>query len=127
MSLLEKNCFNSVETWVYSRLWSSAYRLLPLANLGISYEVNSLDLNELGKETFHLTSFTGELFFSNRLNWTTYFQYNSQGNNINVNSRLQWEYKPLSFIYFVVNNNFGDRISERNWEAAFKINYRFDY
>jgi len=75
------------------------YQLLPFANLEVSYDINAIDLKELGKQTFHLARFTGEVFFNNRLNWTTYLQYNTQGNNFNINSRLQWEYKPLSYVY----------------------------
>ena len=53
------------------------YQLLPFANLELSYNINKIDLNSLRKETFHLTRcFTGEVFFNNRLNWTTYIQYN---------------------------------------------------
>ena len=103
------------------------YQLLPYGNLKMSYDVNEIDLNELGNETFHLTSFTGEVFFNNRLNWTTYVQYNTQINNFNVNSRLQWEYKPLSYIYLVVSDNFNKTIRRTNWGIAFKMNYRFDF
>jgi len=46
------------------------YQLLLFANLEASYDINKIDLNELGEETFHLTRFTGEVFFNNRLNWT---------------------------------------------------------
>ncbi|WP_103068245.1 DUF5916 domain-containing protein [Aquimarina sediminis] len=103
------------------------YQLLPFANLQLTYDINKIDLNELGKETFHLARFTGELFFNTRLNWTTYVQYNTQRNNFNVNSRLQWEYKPLSYIYLVITDNFDKNIARTNWGAAFKINYRFDF
>lgn len=103
------------------------YRLLPFAQLNINYSLNHIDLEHLGKDTFHLARFTGEVFFSNRLNWTTYVQYNTQQNNFNINSRLQWEYKPLSYIYFVVTDNFNKRISRTNWGVAFKANYRFDF
>jgi len=103
------------------------YQLLPFANLEVSYDVNAIDLNELGKETFHLTRFTGEVFFNNRLNWTTYVQYNTQRDNFNVNSRLQWEYKPLSYIYLVVSDNYNQEIVRKTWGVAFKINYRFDF
>ena len=102
------------------------YQLLPFANLEMSYDVNKIDLNDLGKETFHLTRFTGEVFFNNRLNWTTYVQYNTQINNFNVNSRLQWEYKPLSYIYLVVSDNYNQQFQRQNWGVAFKMNYRFD-
>ena len=103
------------------------YRLLPLARLQIRYERNGIDLKELGSETFHLARFTGEVFFSNRLNWTTYVQYNTQFDNFNINSRLQWEYKPLSYVYLVVSDNYNQDISRRNWGVAFKMNYRFDF
>ncbi len=103
------------------------YQLLPFANLELSHDVNSIDLHELGKEVFHLNRFTGQIFFNNRLNWTTYIQYNNQRNNFNVNSRLQWEYKPLSYIYLVITDNFDDNFNRTNWGVAFKMNYRFDF
>ena len=103
------------------------YQLLPFANLALTYDINKIDLNSLGEETFHLTRFTGEVFFSNRLNWTTYIQHNTQRDNFNINSRLQWEYKPLSYIYLVVTDNFNQRINRTNWGVAFKINYRLDF
>ncbi|MCK8524288.1 carbohydrate binding family 9 domain-containing protein [Aquimarina sp. D1M17] len=103
------------------------YQLLPFANFELSYDINDIDLDILGKETFHLVRFTKEIFFNNRLNWTTYLQYNTQQNNFNVNSRLQWEYKPLSYLYFVITDNFNQEISRTNWGVAFKMNYRFDF
>jgi hypothetical protein len=104
------------------------YQLLPFANLEASYDINRIDLNELGSETFHLTRFTGEIFFNNRLNWTTYLQYNTQRDNFNVNSRLQWEYKPLSYVYLVLTDNYNNasRFNRTNWGVAFKINYRLN-
>ncbi|MEE9407977.1 MAG: DUF5916 domain-containing protein [Polaribacter sp.] len=103
------------------------YQLLPIANLELSYDINKIDLNSFGKETFHLTRFTGEVFFNNRLNWTTYLQYNTQRDNFSVNTRLQWEYMPLSYIYLVVTDNFNQHLSRQNWGVAFKMNYRFDF
>ena len=103
------------------------YKLMPLARLYLRYERNDIDLKELGSDTFHLARFTGEVFFSNRLNWTTYVQYNTQFDNFNINSRLQWEYKPLSYIYLVISDNFNQDIMRQNWGVAFKMNYRFDF
>ena len=103
------------------------YQMLPFANFELSYDVNKIDLNQLGKETFHLTRFTGEVFFNNRLNWTTYVQYNTQRDNFNVNTRLQWEYNPLSYVYLVLTDNFNQQIARQNWGIAFKMNYRFDF
>jgi len=103
------------------------YQLLPFANFEVSYDVNTIDLNELGKEIFNLTRFTGEVFFNNRLNWTTYVQYNTQLDNFNVNSRLQWEYKPLSYVYVVVSDNYIQNFNRKSLGVAFKINCRFDF
>jgi len=106
---------------------NAQYQLMPLARLQLSYERNDIDLKELGNDTFQLTRFTGEVFFSNRLNWTTYVQYNTQFDNFNINTRLQWEYNPLSYIYLVISDNFNQNITRQNWGAAFKMNYRFDF
>ncbi len=103
------------------------YQLLPYANVEGSYDINHINLNILGKETFHLAKITGEIFFNNRLNWTTYLQYNNQQNNFNINSRLQWEYKPLSYVYFVITDNLDEDLKQQNWGVAFKMNYRFDF
>ena len=105
------------------------YQLLPFANLEVNYDVSAIDLNELGSDTFHLSRFTGQVFLNNRLNWTTYVQYNTQRDNFNVNSRLQWEYKPLSYVYLVVTDNYNTEQSfnRTNWGIACKINYRLDF
>ncbi len=102
------------------------YQLLPFANLEASYDINKIDLGQLGKKTFHLAKFTGEVFFSNSLNWTTYVQYNTQWDNFNINSRIQWEYKPLSYLFIVISDNYNQHISRKNWGIAFKMNYRLD-
>ncbi len=106
---------------------NAQYRLMPLARLQVRYERNHINLKELGSKTFHLARFTSEIFFSNRLNWTTYIQYNTQFDNFNINSRLQWEYKPLSYIYLVISDNYNQDIVRKNWGIAFKMNYRFDF
>lgn len=102
------------------------YRMLPMAHVNFNYSPNHIDLNELGEATFHLARLTAEIFFSTRLNWTTYVQYNTQFDALNINSRLQWEYKPLSYVYLVVSDNFDQSISRSNWGVALKVNYRFD-
>ncbi len=106
---------------------NSKFRLLPFARIGLDYEINHLDLKALGSKAFHLARFKGEVFFNNQLNWTTYVQYNNQFDNFNINSRVQWEYKPLSYVYLVVTDNFNQDIKQTNWGVAIKVNYRFDF
>lgn len=103
------------------------YRLLPYTNLLMSYQYDQLNLRELGRDQFHLARFTGEVFFTNRLNWTTYVQYSTQNDNLNINSRLQWEYKPLSYIFLVLTDNFNEQLRRTYWGIALKVNYRWDF
>ena len=103
------------------------YQLLPFANLEVMYDRTNINLNELGSETFNLVRFTGEVFFNTRFNWTTYIQYNTQADNFNINSRLQWEYRPLSYMYLVITDNFNQQLDRSDWGVAFKVNYRLDF
>lgn len=102
------------------------YRLMPYAIFRMDYEVNKADLGDLGSRTFHLVNFSSEVSFNTRLNWTTYVQYNTQFNNFNVNSRLQWEYRPLSYLYLVATNNSTTELEQKNWGIALKLNRRLD-
>jgi len=103
------------------------YRFLPILTLELNYEYNQLQFDELGNQGLHLLGFTKEIFFNNKLNWTTYVQYNQQADNLNINSRLQWEYKPLSFIYFVYSDNYSEFLGHKDWGISLKINRRLNF
>ncbi|MCX6317974.1 MAG: DUF5916 domain-containing protein [Bacteroidetes bacterium] len=78
-----------------------------------------------GKENFFLLAPRVEINFSNNLFWTTFIQYNTQRNNININSRLQWRYKPASDLFLVYTDNyFSDPLlKNKNRSFVFKLNY----
>lgn len=115
--------FNGTRSSIETAL---GYRVLPYAQFSLNYSINHLDLEELGASTFHLAQLTSEVYFSNRLSWTTFVQYNTQRDNLNVNSRLQWEYKPLSYVYVVLTDNLTQELTRTNWGAAIKVNRRLD-
>jgi len=102
------------------------YRIMPKAKFSLKYELNQLRMGDLGKRDFHLINFTSNVSFSTAINWTTYLQYNSQWDNFNINSRLQWEYRPLSYLYLVVTDNSDQRLRQKNWGVALKWNRRLD-
>jgi len=79
----------------------------PWLNLELRYIYNWVNLNDYGKEGIHLFAPRVEVSFSNKLFWTTFFQYNTLAKNMNINSRLQWRYAPMSDLYVVLGNNFG--------------------
>ena len=47
-----------------------------------------------------------DVTFRNNLFLTTFLQYNNQANNVNLNSRLQWRYKPASDLFIVYTDNY---------------------
>lgn len=47
-----------------------------------------------------------ELTFSKKLFLSTYFQYNTQTNNTNINARLQYRYRAVSDIFLVYTDNY---------------------
>jgi len=103
------------------------YRFLPLLSLQLNYEYNTLSFEELGDQNLHLFGVSAEVFFSNKLNWTTYVQYNQQIDNFNINSRLQWEYKPLSFVYLVFADNYSESLRHKDWGFTLKVNRRLNF
>lgn len=105
----------------------AGFRLSPIFSLEVNYEYNKLSFDDLGNQPLHLLGVTTELFINNKLNWTTYLQYNEQIDNININSRLQWEYKPLSFVYLVFTDNYTEALDHKSWGVSLKVNRRLNF
>lgn len=47
-----------------------------------------------------------ELSFTRKLFFTTFIQYNTQLENLNINSRLQWRFRPMSDLFIVYTENY---------------------
>ena len=47
-----------------------------------------------------------DVTFSKKIFWATFIQYNTQGESLGINSRLQWRFSPLSDIFIVYNDNY---------------------
>ncbi len=47
-----------------------------------------------------------DVTFNKKLFWTTLVQYSNQRDNLGINSRLQWRFKPLSDLFIVYNDNY---------------------
>ena len=102
------------------------YRQLPNLTLNLNAQYNKLEFpsNYGSTELFLITQRT-EINFSTKLFWTTFFQYNTQRNNININSRLQYRFKPMSDLFLVYTDNyFTDPLfTNKNRALVFKLNY----
>jgi hypothetical protein len=65
-----------------------------------------------------------DVTFSNTLFWTTFVQYNEQRQNTNINSRIQWRYKPASDIFLVYTDNYFPNSYEiKNRAVVLKMTY----
>ena len=103
------------------------YRIRPVFNFSVDYNYNRIrlpapyndaDLFLIGPK-FEFT-FTRSLFF------TTLVQYNNQLDNINLNARFQWRYKPVSDFFLVYTDNYFTSpmfLGARNRAIVFKMTY----
>ena len=102
------------------------FRHEPKLVIDLSCEYNRISFPlPYGKDNLFLLSSRFEFSFSNSMFWTTFIQYNTQANNININSRFQWRYKPSSDFFLVYTDNYySDPIFKNKSRAlVFKLNY----
>jgi hypothetical protein len=84
-----------------------SYRSQPHFSIGINFDYNKIKFPaEYGSANLFLLAPQIEYNFSTSLFWTTFLQYNTQANNVNINSRLQWRYKPMSDLFLVYTDNY---------------------
>ena len=86
---------------------SFTYRLQPYANFSLALNYNRVDLPSPFQDfNLLLVGPKLEFTFTHNFFFTTFLQYNTQAENFNVNSRLQWQFKPLSYLYLVYSDNY---------------------
>jgi len=104
------------------------WRNQPHLNLRLNAQLNNIQLpGTYGSTKLLLIAPRIEYNFSTQLFWTTFIQYNTQGNNFNINSRLQYRYKPMSDFFLVYTDNyFTDPLfKNKNRALIFKLSYWF--
>jgi hypothetical protein len=102
------------------------YRQQPWGNFTLNFEQNNLKFPVgYGDVSLFLISPRIEINFSNNVFWTTFIQYNTQQNNFNINSRLQYRYKPMSDFFLVYTDNYftDPFLKNKNRALVFKLNY----
>jgi len=101
------------------------YRQQPWGNFGITFEANELSFDEkYGNSTLLLIGPQIEINFNRDLFFTTFFQYNTQLNNFNINSRFQWRFQPLSDLFLVYTDNYAiEQWGPKNRTLVLKLNY----
>jgi hypothetical protein len=83
------------------------YRFQPYVSIYASANYNDIRLPQpWNKTTFWLVGSHVDITMTNKLFFSTFFQYNEQLNNINLNARFQWRYKPASDLFIVYTDNY---------------------
>ena len=99
----------------------------PWGNFSLKLEQNNLRLPDpYGNAILTLINQRTEINFSNKLFWTTFLQYNTQEDNFNINSRLQWRFAPMSDLFLVYTDNYLSTPFlqvNRNRGVVLKLNY----
>ena len=83
------------------------YRFQPYVSLAMSASYNDIRLPEpWNQKTFWLVGPRLDVTMTNKLFFTAFAQYNQQLKNMNLNTRLQWRYKPASDLFLVYTDNY---------------------
>lgn len=68
-----------------------------------------------------------ELTFTDKVFWTTFVQWNDQNDNVNINSRIQWRFKPASDMFLVYTDDYvPGSFKVKNRAIVFKLAYWFN-
>ena len=108
---------------------SATYRIQPWGRFSLKAEWNRINLppsdpSVSGVTKLILVSPKSEISFNRNVHWTTFFQFNTQSNNFNINSRLQWRFRPMSDFFLVYTDNY---FADEERDAARNLlNSRFD-
>lgn len=86
---------------------SVGYRYQPYGFTTIDFNINRIVLPEpFNTKTLLLVGPRMDLTLSRKLFLTTFVQYNSQIENLNINTRLQWRFAPVSDLFLVYTDNY---------------------
>jgi hypothetical protein len=101
------------------------YRWQPYLNISLAANYNDIHLPAPWNHVnFLLIGPRIDVTMSNKLFFTGYLQYNEQTENMNVNFRFQWRYKPASDLFLVYTDNyFPENFAVRNRALVLKVNY----
>ncbi|TAE29216.1 MAG: hypothetical protein EAZ91_13180 [Cytophagales bacterium] len=87
--------------------------LVPMPHMSFKTRLFNTDFDQVGeqqgRERVTLFNLESRLALNPRVQLTGLFQHNTQSNVNAWNVRFSWEYRPLSFIYFIWNNRVFDQ------------------
>lgn len=101
------------------------YRWRQYATGALTWNVSQIDLAPgYDDATLWLVGSRIDITFTTTLFWTTFTQYNSQFDNLNINSRLQWRFLPASDLFIVYTDNYvPDGLRAKNRALLAKVSW----
>ncbi len=101
------------------------YRFQPFGSISMDMSYNRIRLPDpYNDANLYLIGPRFDFTFSRSVFWTTFIQYNNQIDNINVNSRFQWRFKPVSDLFIVYTDNyFPETFTTKNRSLVIKLTY----
>lgn len=101
------------------------YRFQPFGLVAMNLSYNDIKLGGIRNKVY-LIGPNVDITFTKKVFWTTYIQYNSQFENLNVNSRLQYRFAPVSDFFLVYTDNYNTDLHAPKNRALFaKLTYWF--
>jgi hypothetical protein len=83
------------------------YRFQPYVGITLTSAYNDIRIPQSsGQTTFWLIGPRIDVTLTNTLFITGFAQYNDQRNNVNLNARFQWRYRPASDLFIVYTDNY---------------------
>jgi len=107
---------------------SITYRFQPYGSVSMTYNYNHIKLDDpFEAADIWLVGPRFDFTFTRSLFLTTFVQYNSQLDNVNINTRFQWRFAPVSDFFLVYTDNYlTDSFSQfavRNRALVAKVTY----
>ena len=101
------------------------FRYQPYGGIGLKFDYNNIELpSPYNSAKFWLIGPRIDFTFTDKLFLTTFVQYNEQADNLNINARFQWRYKPASDLFVVYTDNyFPESLGIKNRALIMKLNY----
>ncbi|AYQ30747.1 DUF5916 domain-containing protein [Runella sp. SP2] len=111
---------------IVSLAGSINYRYQPYIALAMNFTYNRINL-PIGDNNVFLLGPRLDWTFSKKVFLTTFLQYNSQFENMNVNTRFQWRFAPVSDFFLVYIDNYNTVNGQsRNRSIQAKLTYWFN-
>jgi hypothetical protein len=102
-----------------------SYRYQPYGNISLTYDYNDLQFPAPYKNAkFLLISPRVDLTLTNKVFITTFVQYNTRYDNVNLNARFQWRFRPASDLFLVYTENYlPENMHSKNRALVLKFTY----